>query len=145
MNASKTKVMKIKLTDHPDLLDSIIVNGEAIENIIEFVYLGAKITAAYDDSGEIRRRLNIVKNVTILSTGTWKDSHVSLSAKERLFTSLVFSITTYGSECWVLKKKDIERIVSLEKWCYRRSLKVSWTEEKTNEWVIREIKCKTSL
>ena len=53
--------MKIKCTDHLDLMNSIMVNDEAIENVTVFVYFGAKITAACDDSGEIWRQFNITK------------------------------------------------------------------------------------
>ena len=112
MNASKTKVMKINRTHHPKFLNNIQVNGEALETVSDFIYLGAKIAATYDDSGEIKRRPIIAKSAVISLTCTWKDSHISLSTNKRLLSSLVFSIAThtYGSECRVVKKKDLRRI-----------------------------------
>ena len=52
---------------------------------------------------------------------------------------MVFSIATYGSECWVLKATDKEKINSFELWCYRRLLRIKWTDKKTNEYVLSKI------
>ncbi|KAG1701268.1 Blood vessel epicardial substance-B [Nymphon striatum] len=52
---------------------------------------------------------------------------------------IVFSIASYGSECWVLKTSDKKKIDAFEIWCYRRLLRISWTERKTNEWVLDKI------
>ncbi|KAG1653301.1 Symplekin [Nymphon striatum] len=51
----------------------------------------------------------------------------------------LFSIASYGSECWVLKTSDKKKIDAFEVWCYRRLLRISWTERKTNEWVLDKI------
>ena len=85
--------------------DHIIVNNnEIIENVKEFVYLGTLITNNYDDNKEIRRRLYIARSAMVSLTNIWKDRSISITTKKRLLHILVFSIVSYGSECWVLTK-----------------------------------------
>ena len=68
-----------------------------------------------------------------------KDRAISVTTKKRLLKSLVFSIAIYGSECWVLKTTDKKKIISFELWCYRRLLRIKWTDRKTNEYVLSKI------
>ena len=104
-----------------------------------FVYLGAMITETYDDSKERKRRIAIAKNAIISLVNVWKDRAISITTKKRLLKSLVFSIATYGSECWVLKTSDKKKINSLKLWRYRRLLRIKWTDKKTNEYVLSKI------
>ena len=119
--------------------DNILVNGQDIENVKNFVYLGAMITENHDDSKEIKRRIAIAKSAMISLVNVWKDRAISVTTKKRLLKSLVFSIATYGSECWVLKTTDKKKINSFELWCYRRLLRIKWTDRKTNEYVLSKI------
>uniref|UniRef100_H2YWZ6 Reverse transcriptase domain-containing protein n=1 Tax=Ciona savignyi TaxID=51511 RepID=H2YWZ6_CIOSA len=116
-----------------------------IENVKHFTYLGVVFTDTYDDSVEIKRRIAIAKNATVALTKIWKDRNIRLTTKKRLLASLVFSIATYGAECWSLKQSDKKRIVSFELWCFRRLLRVSWTEKKTNEEILQRINCDRRL
>ena len=93
----------------------------------------------YDDSKEIKRRIAIAKNAMISLVKVWKDRAISITTKKRLLKSLVFSIATYGSECWVLKTTDKKKINSFELWCYRRLLRIKWTDKKTNEYFLSKI------
>ena len=137
LNASKTKVMKIGKNNLNGEAEHIIIdNNERIENVDEFVYLGALITNDYDDTKEIRRRLCIARNAMVSLTKIWKDKSITISTKKRLLQSLVFSIASYGSECWVLKSSYKKKIEAFELWCYRRLLRISFTERKTNEWIL---------
>ena len=52
---------------------------------------------------------------------------------------MVFSIATYGSECWIPKTTEKKKINSFELWCYRRLLRINWTDKKTNEYVLGKI------
>ena len=98
-NTRKTKVMKTIRVPMRNEQDNILVNGQDIENVKNFVYLGAMITENYDDSKEIKRRIAIAKNVMISLVNVWKDRAISVTTKKRLLKSLVFSIATYGSKC----------------------------------------------
>ena len=64
---------------------------------------------------------------------------ISLKLKKQLVKSLVWSIALYGSESWAVKKCDEKRITAFELWCWRRVLRISWTEYKTNVWVRQKI------
>ena len=145
LNAKKTKTMMIQRQRAMNDDEHVTINGVAVENVKEFTYLGAVFTNTYDDSLEIKRRIAIAKNATVALNKIWKDRSITLKTKLRLLNSLVFPIASYGSECWVLKKKDKKRVNSFELWCYRRVLRISWTEKKTNDEVLRRITCKDRL
>ena len=68
----------------------------------------------------------------------WKDRAISITTKKRL-KILALNIATYGSECWVLKTTDKKKINSFELWCYRRLLRIKWTDKKTDEYVLSKI------
>ena len=69
----------------------------------QFTYLGAVLTNSYDDTPEIKRRIAIATNAAVSLTKIWKDKRISLTMKKRLLPSLVFSIVSYGSECFCIK------------------------------------------
>ena len=137
--------MKIQRHAGRDDDTHIMINNEAVENVTQFTYLGAVFTNNYDDSVEIKRRIGIAKNATISLTKIWKNRSIDLKTKMRLLNTLVFSIASYGAECWVLKKSDEKRIQSFEMWCYRRLLQISWTDRITNEEVLQRINCQERL
>ena len=145
LNAKKTKTMKIQRQPAMNDDEHININGVAVENVKEFTYLGAVITNTYDDSPEIKRRTAIAKNATVALNKIWKDRSITLKTKLRLLNSLVFPIALYGSECLQVKKKEKKRINGFELWCYRRVLRISWIEKKTNDEVLKRINCKDRL
>ena len=106
LNAKKTKVMKIQRHAERDDDSHIMINNKAVENVTQFTFLGAVFANNYDDSVEIKRRIGIAKNATISLTKIWKNKSIALKTKMRLLNTLVFSIASYGAECWVLKKSD---------------------------------------
>ena len=71
-------------------------------------------------------------------TYIWKNRSVTVTTKKRLLHTLVFSIASYGSECWVLKNMDKKKIEAFELWCYRRLLRIGLTDKKTNDWVLNK-------
>lgn len=75
----------------------------------------------------------------------WKDRSVTKETKIRLVRSLVFSIATYGAETWTIKMNMRKRIDAFEMWCWRRMLRVSWTEHRTNQSVADEIQIPDQL
>ena len=112
LNIDKTEVVKIE-TDVPND-ESLLINRETVEEINHYNYLGATITATYDNSKEIRKRISIAKNAVIALSHTWKNKSISLKTKKRLLNTLVFPIATYCSECWVPKQSDRKRLASFE-------------------------------
>ena len=138
LNVEKTKVMLISKNSNQEDFE-ITLEGETIEIVKEFKYLGTLINDNYDDTKEIRRRIAIAKHATVSLNKIWKDKSISKRTKIRLLRSLVFPIATYASECWAMKKNDRARIRSFEIWAYRRLLRVSWTEKRSNESILEEI------
>ena len=69
----------------------------------------------------------------------WKDRGINKDLKMKLVRSLVWTVLTYGAEGWTLKKADVKRIESAEMWIYRRMLRVSWTEHRTDESILLEL------
>src|SRR5688572_18904550 len=64
----------------------------------------------------------------------WKDKNVRIDTKKRLVRALIIPIITYGSESWTMTKK-MEKINACEMWIWRKMLRISWTEKRTNDWV----------
>ena len=142
LNTKKTKVMKVQQNPSDS---GIVIDGETAETVTTFKYLGAIFTSNGDDSTEVKRRICIAKNATVALGKIWKDKNISLVTKKRVLQTLVFSIASYGAECWVLKASDKKRLESFEMWCYKRVLRISWTEKITNEEVLEKINCERRL
>ena len=70
----------------------------------------------------------------------WKSKEISLYLKKLFIRSLVWSIASYGSESWTLRKADERRICAFELWAWRRLLRISWRQRKTNEWVREKVR-----
>ena len=68
-----------------------------------------------------------------------------MNLKLRFLRTCVFSIATYGSESWALTKNDRKRVDAFEMWCYRRLLRVSWKDKRTNDWVLSKVGCEVML
>ena len=82
------------------------IDGHDVKIVDRYTYLGAAFTNTVEDSTEVKRRINIAKNATIALNNFWKNRCITLTTKIRLLKTMVFSITAYGSECWVLKAID---------------------------------------
>ena len=69
----------------------------------------------------------------------WRNRRVSLNLKLRVLWATAFPMVIYGSESWTMQKADERRVDTFEMWCYRRVLRIPWTERKTNAWVLDKI------
>ena len=98
LDLKKTKVMKIQRTPTENGLE---IDGCNVENVDRFTYLGATFTNTVEDSTEVKRRIGIAKNATVAVNTIWKNRGITLTTKIRLLNTMVFSIVSYGSECWV--------------------------------------------
>ena len=117
---------------------NIYVNGKRIEQVNKFRYLGALLTEDGRCDAEIRSRIAMAKNAynkrrELLS------QRMSLETKKRIVKALVWSVALYGAETWTLRTVDIKRIEAFEMWIWRRMEKVSWTEKKTNEEILKSV------
>ena len=70
---------------------------------------------------------------------------IILPAKVHLVKAMVFPVVMYGCESWTIKKAEHQRIDAFELWCWRKLLRVPWTERKSNQSILKEISPKYSL
>ena len=109
------------------------------------IFPGSKITADGDCSHEIKRHLLLGRKVmTNLEQHIKKQRHY-FSTKVRLVEAMVFPVVMYGCESWTIKKAEHRRIDGFELWCWRRLLRVPWTERRSNQSILKEISPGCSL
>ena len=121
------------------------VEGEKVEIVTDFFFLGSKITADGDCSHEIRRQLLLGRKAMTSWDSVLKSVDVTLLTKVRIVKVMVFPVVMYDSESWTIKKVEHQRIDAFELWCWRRLLKVPWTARRSNQWILMEINPEYSL
>ena len=82
------------------------INGETVETVADFIFLGSKITANVDSSHEIKRRLPLGRKVMTNLDSILKSRDITLPTKVRLVKALVFPVVMYGCESWTVKKAE---------------------------------------
>ena len=121
------------------------IDGETMETVTDFIFLGSKIAADGDGSHEIKRRLVLGRKVMTNLDSIFKSRDVTLPTKVRLVKAMVFPVIMYGCESWTVKKAEHWRIDAFELWCWRRFLRVSWTARRSNQSILKEISPEYSL
>ena len=121
------------------------IDGETMETVRDFIFLGSKITADGDCSHEIRRHLLLgIKAMTNLNS-ILKSKDITFPAKVRLVKATVFPVVMYGCESWTIKKAECQRIDAFELWYWRRLLRVPWTARRSSQSILKEIGPEYSL
>ena len=121
------------------------IDGETVETVSDFIFLGSKITADGHHSHEIKRRLLLGRQVMTNLDSILKSRDITLPTKFRLGKAMVFPMVMYGCESWIVKKAECQRINAFELWCWRRLLRVPWTARKSNQSILKEISPECSL
>ena len=103
------------------------IDGETMETVTDFIFLGSKITADSDSIYEIKRCLLLGRNIMTNLDNILKNWGITLPTKVHLVKAMVFTVVTYGCESWTIKKAEHWRIDAFELWCWRRLLRVPWT------------------
>ena len=93
------------------------IDGDTMETVTDFIFLGSKIIADGDYIHEIKRHLLLERKATTNLHCTLKNRDITLPTKVRLVKAMVFSIVTYGCESWTIKKAECRRIDAFELWC----------------------------
>ena len=96
------------------------IDGEIVETVADFIFLGSKIAADGDCSHESKRRLLLGRNVMTNLDNPLKGRDITLPTKVRLVKAMVFPMVMYGCESWTIKKAEHRRIDVFELWCWRR-------------------------
>ena len=120
-------------------------DGEAMEIVTDFVFLGSKITADGDFSHEIKRHLLLGRKVMTNLDSILKSRDTTLPTKVHLVKAMVFPVVMYGCKSRTIKKAERRRIDAFELWCWRRLLRVTWTARRSNQSVLKEISPECSL
>ena len=113
--------------------------------MVDFIFLGSKITADGDCSHETKRRLLLGRKVMTNLDSIFKSRDITLPTKVHLVKVMVFPVVMYGCESWTVKKAESRRIDAFELWCWRRLLRVPWTSRKSNQSILKEISPGCSL
>ena len=121
------------------------IDGETVETVSNFIFLGSKITADGDCSHEIKRRLLLGRKVMTSLDMILKSKEIILPAKVHLVEAMVFSVVMCGFESWTIKKAEHQRTDAFELWCWRRHLRVPWTARRSNQSILKEISPGCSL
>ena len=115
------------------------IDGETVETVADFIFLGSKITTDGDCSHEIKRRLLLGRKVITNLDSILKSRDITLPTKVRLVKTTVFPVVIYGCESWAIKKAEHQRIDAFELWCWRRLLRVLWNARRSNQSILKEI------
>ena len=118
------------------------INGETMETMTDFIFLGSKITAG---SQEIKRRLLLGRKAMTNLDRILKCRNITLQTNVCLVKAMIFPVVMYGCESWTIKKAEHWRIDAFELWCWRRLLRVSWTARRSNQSILKEISSVSSL
>ena len=118
----KLNIQKMKIMASSPIT-SWEINGETMETVIDFIFLGSKITADGDCSHEIKRCLLLGRKDMTNLDSILKNRDITLPTKVRLVKAMVFPVVMYGCESWTVKKAEHRRIDAFELWCWRRLLK----------------------
>ena len=121
------------------------INGEIVETVTDFIFLGSKITADGDCSHEIKRHLLLGRKVMTILDSVLKSRDITLPTNVCLVKTMVFPVVMYGCESWTIKKAEHGRIDAFELWCWRRLLRVPWTSRRSNQSILKEISPEYSL
>jgi len=139
LNIHKTKIMAL----HP--ITSWQIDGEAVETVSDFIFLGSKITTDGDCIHEIKRCLLLGRKVMSNLDSILKSRDITLPTKVCLVKAIVFPVVMYGCESWTIKKAECRRIDAFGLWCWRIFLRVPWTARRSNQSILKEISPGCSL
>ena len=133
LNIQKTNIMAF------GLITSWQIDGETMETVRDFIFLGSKITADGDCSHEIKRCLLLGRKVMTNLDSLLKSRDITLSTKVRLVKAMVFPVVMCGCESWIVKKAECRGIDAFELWCWRRLLRAPWTASIFHQSIVNEV------
>ena len=139
LNIQKTKMMP------SGPIPSWQIDGETVETVADFIFLGSIISADGDCSHEIKRCLLLRRKVMTNLDSILKSRDITLPTKVHPVKAMVFPVVMYGCESWTVNKSEHQKIDAFELWCWRRLLRVPWTARRSNQSIIKQINPGCSL
>ena len=119
--------------------------GEKVEAVTDFLFLGSKITVDGDCSHQSRRKLLLGRKATTNLDSVLKSKDITLPTKVHIVKTMVFLVVMYGCEGWAIKKAEHQSIHASELWCWRRLFRVPWIARRSNQSILKEISPEYSL
>ena len=138
INIQKTQVMYINTPDEAP----ITIDGEALELVKDFTYLGSVISSDNGAKKDIQARLNKARGAFSRLRNIWRSKQYSQKTKIRLYNSNVKSVLLYGSECWRIIKSDVDKVNAFHNGCLRRICNIYWPQKISNENLYKKTGCK---
>ena len=138
-NIQNTKIMA------SDPIISWQIDGDTMETVRDFMFLGSKITADGDCSHEIKWLLLLGRKAMTKLDSILKSRNITLPTKVHLVKAMVFPVLMYGCESWTIKKAECWRTDGFELWCWRRFWRVPWTARRSNQSILKKISPEYSL
>ena len=139
LHIQKTKIM----ASGP--ITSWQIDGETIETVTDFIFLGSKITVDGDCNHEIKRHLLLIRKPMTNLDSISKSRDITLPAKVHLVNTMFFPVVMCECESWTIKKAECQRIDAFELWCWRRLLRLPWAARRSNQSILKEISPEYSL
>ena len=100
------------------------IDGETIETVRDFIFLGSIITADGDCNHKIKRCLLLRRKAMTYLDSILKSRDITLPTNVHLAKAMVFPVVMYACESWTIKKAECQKIDAFELWCWRRLLRV---------------------
>ena len=139
INAKKTKILIVD-KNGKEMQRTVNLHGTPIEEVKSFCYLGNHITQDNKYTTEIKRRIALAKQAFIKKQNLLTSRHLQIKIRKLFIKTYVWSVALYGSESWTLSTLDKKRIEAFEMWTWRKIMKISWRERKSNTEVLNLIK-----
>ena len=121
------------------------MEGEKVEAVTDFIFLGSKIPVDGDCSHEIKRLLLLGRKAMTNLVSMLKSRDITLLTKVHIVKAMVFPVVLYGCESQTIKKAKHRRTDAFELWCWRRLLRILWTSGRPNQSILNEINHEYSL
>ena len=115
----KLSIQKTKIMASSHII-SWQIDGETMETVADFIFLGSQIIAVSDCSHEVKRHLLLGRKVMTNLDSILKSRDISLLTKAHIVKAMVFPVVIYRCENWTIKKVECRRIDAFELWCWRR-------------------------
>jgi len=144
MNVKKTKTMVVSRRVEDEVI-RIKVDNTILEQVKKFTYLGQIITDDGNCDREIRKRIEMARKSFINMKDVLCSRRLNLNTRKRLVKCYILSTFLYACETWTFNAEAWRRIEAFEMWLYRRMLKISYVEHKTNDEVLNLMKTKREL
>ena len=139
LSTQKTKIMA------SSLITPWQIDGETLEIVTDFIFLGSKITVDGECNHEIKRHLLLGRKAMTNLDSILKSRDITLLTKIHIVKAMVFPVVMYGCDSWTIKKAECQRIDAFKLWCWKRPLRVPWIPSRSKQSILKEINAEYSL